>query len=239
MKTERPHITCLMMTSIDGKILGDNWGEDPDVKKLTKKYEEVHEKIGIKAWIVGRTTMEKDFTFFEKAMHKAGEHQLDRNDFVANAGADAYAIAVDGHAKLGWKNAVLHGDHVITILTEKVADSYLAHLRDIGVSYIFAGKSNLDLKLAMQKLYALFNIDALLLEGGGHLNGSFLDLGLVDEVYQVLLPLVDGTENISTFFDKAKADKQNAATLLKLEEVNKLEDDALLLRYTFNKAIKR
>jgi riboflavin biosynthesis pyrimidine reductase len=231
MPNNRPYVKCLMMTSLDGKILTDKWGSEPDIEKLKGKFEEVHEKIGVRAWIVGRTTMEKDFTDFARPVLKENAPKIDRADFVANAEADSFAIAIDGYAKLGWEEPEMEGDHVITILTESVADAYLAHLRDIGVSYIFAGAHEVDLIVALQKLYTLFGIETLMLEGGGHINGSFLNEGLIDELHQVLLPIADGTTETSTLFEIDAKVKKGGATLFKLHDVKQIEDDVVWLTY--------
>ncbi|MEJ7558855.1 MAG: RibD family protein [Pedobacter sp.] len=233
-KNDRPYVICLMMTSIDGKILSDKWGNSPEIKKLVKNFETAHDSLGFKAWIVGRTTMEKDFTDFAKPVIKKNSPQVDRIDFVADHRTDSFAIAIDGHAKLGWNQPTMQGDHVITILTEAVADGYLAHLQDMGVSYIFAGKEQLDLNLALAKLKALFGIETLMLEGGGHINGSFLNEGLIDELHQLLLPIADGTIETSSLFEIAADVKKEGATLLKLEKVKQIEDDVLWLTYKVN-----
>jgi hypothetical protein len=51
-----------------------------------------------------------------------------------------------------------HKLHVIEVLTEKVSTAYLKHLQDKQVSFIFAGKKEIDLKVALQKLDKLFGI---------------------------------------------------------------------------------
>ncbi|UEG51925.1 RibD family protein [Mucilaginibacter daejeonensis] len=231
MPKDRPYIICLMMTSLDGKILTEKWGNAPAIEKLKDKFEEVHEEIGVKAWIVGRTTMEKDFTEFAKPVIKKGHHDVDRKDYVANAKAESFAIAIDGGGKLGWESSEMEGDHVITILTEGVKDGYLAHLQDIGVSYIFAGEKEVDIKVAVKKLYSLFGIEKLMLEGGGHVNGSFLNESLIDELHQVLLPIADGSSDSSTFLEIDPKVKKGGATLFKLEQVIRIEDDAIWLTY--------
>ena len=234
MKNERPYVICLMMTSVDGKILSDKWGDSPKVKTLLKNFESAHDALGFRAWIVGRTTMEKDFTDFEKPILKKGHQDIDRSDFIADHKSDSFAIAIDAHAKLGWKEPTMQGDHVITILTEGVANGYLAHLREIGVSYIFAGTDQIDLKVALKKLKELFSIETLMLEGGGHINGSFLNEGLIDELQQLLLPIADGTIETSSLFEIAADVKKKGATLMKLENVKQIEDDVLWLTYKFS-----
>ena len=234
MADERPYVICLMMTSVDGKILGEKWGNSSKVKVLRDKFEQAHEELGIKAWIVGRTTMEKDFTDFAKPILKKGHQEVDRKDFVADHQSDSFAIAIDGGAKLGWNEPTMQGDHVITILTESVSDAYLAHLQDIGVSYIFAGSKEINLKTALKKLRSLFGIEKLMLEGGAHINGSFLNEGLIDELHQLLLPLADGTIETSTLFEIDPAVQKKDATVMKLTNVKRIDDDVLWLSYTFN-----
>jgi riboflavin biosynthesis pyrimidine reductase len=222
-----------MMTTLDGKILGHKWGDHPQMEKLRGKFEEVHNIIGNNAWIVGRTTMEKDFTKGAKPIYKAGTHSISRTDFVGNPAAESFAIAIDAHAKLGWEKGEMHGDHVITVLTEGVSDAYLAHLQEIGVSYIFAGAATIDLSLALEKLFTLFHIETLMVEGGGHLNGSFLNEGLLDEYHQLLLPVIDGSSENAGVFEVEAGNKKFDAALLKLQEVKQIEDDVLWLTYKF------
>ena len=42
---KRPYVICLMMASVDGKILGDKWGNDPHVKALLDSFEETHDSL--------------------------------------------------------------------------------------------------------------------------------------------------------------------------------------------------
>jgi len=231
---DRPYVICLMMTSVDGKILTEKWGDSPRIKVLKDKFEQAHETFGIGAWIVGRTTMEKDFTDFAPAVLKKGHHEVDRLDFVAEHAGSSFAIAIDAGAKLGWNEPTIGGDHVITVLTEGVKEAYLAHLKDIGVSYIFAGKKEINLKTALKKLRNLFGIEKLMLEGGAHINGSFLNEELIDELHQLLLPIADGGIDTSTLFEVEESVKKKGATLLKLEKVQQIEDDVLWLTYKFD-----
>ena len=228
---KRPYVICLMMASVDGKILGDKWGNNPHVTALMDSFEETHEAIGNKSWIVGRTTMEKDFTKFAKPIFKEVDYKISREDFVAKHNADSFAIAIDGSGKLGWDSAEMLGQHVITILTEAVEDSYLAHLQEIGVSYIFAGVSIINLHVALEKLKNLFEIELLMLEGGGRLNGSFLNEGLIDEYYHLLLPLADGRLETSSVFEIEENERKFDITIFKLEDIKHIKNDVVWLKY--------
>jgi riboflavin biosynthesis pyrimidine reductase len=72
------------------------------------------------------------------------------------------------------------------------------------------------------------------LEGGGCLNGSFLNAGLIDEISLLLLPIADGTPNTQTVFEVSHPLRKNPATHLHLAEVHPLEDDVLWLKYKIN-----
>jgi riboflavin biosynthesis pyrimidine reductase len=69
------------------------------------------------------------------------------------------------------------------------------------ISYIFGGKDRLNFSLVVEKLRHLFSIDELLLEGGGFLNVSFLNEGLIDELSLIIAPMVDGESGSVTLFE--------------------------------------
>ena len=60
--------------------------------------------------------------------------------------------------------------HAVEVLTEQVGNAYRAFLRRQGISYIIAGKTELDYGLALSKLKEEFHIETLMLGGGGVLN---------------------------------------------------------------------
>ena len=91
--------------------------------------------------------------------------------------------------------------HIIEVLCEDASDAYLAYLQSIGVSYIFAGKEDLNLPLALDKLYRLFSIQKLLLEGGSVINGAFARENMIDELSLVLVPTVAGKDGKPLFYD--------------------------------------
>ena len=108
--------------------------------------------------------------------------------------AKSYAVAVDTVGKLRWSSADIDGDHLISILSERVSAEYLAMLRDLGISYIVSGDTVVDLVQAVNLLGEHFGIRTLLLEGGGHINGAFLEAGLVDELSLLIAPGVDARQ---------------------------------------------
>src|SRR6185312_4246714 len=96
---------------------------------------------------------------------------------------------------------------LVVVLTEQVSDAHLAGLRAEPVSYIFAGKAELDLGLTLDILNRELGVKRLLLEGGGTVNGAFLRAGLVDEISLILCPAVDGATGAPSVFDSGEAEK--------------------------------
>ena len=121
-------------------------------------------------------------------------------------------------------------EDLICVVSERAPRDYLAMLRDKGISYVVAGQSSVDLAKAVTQLGEHFGIRTLLLEGGGHINGAFLEAGLVDELSLLVVPAIDGRHEIPTVFDGIDASKKSAVRL-KLKSVERRERDTLWLRY--------
>jgi riboflavin biosynthesis pyrimidine reductase len=225
------NVICHMMSTVDGRIIVANWGDAERRKRFAAIYEKCHESFGAQAWMVGRVTMEKDFTKGQQPEGVTPEKAIGREPFIGDINATSFAIAVDARGKLGWSGNEIGGDHIIEILTEQVSDGYLHYLRDRGISYIFAGKESLDLTSALSQLSQLFPIQTIMLEGGGHINGSLLNEGLIDELSLLLLPMVDGTPNTPTTFEVSTYLQKKSAAPLQLLEVQQLEEEVLWLKY--------
>ncbi|TVY02125.1 dihydrofolate reductase family protein [Cohnella terricola] len=232
-------VICHMATSLDGKVEG-NYLETPSAEYFGQEYENIHQKYKPKAWICGRVTFEKHFTNGEQVdLSNYSNADVSREDFIADKNAAAFAIAIDPSGKLGWNRSSISEEeyeerpdqHIITVLSENVSNPYLEHLRAIGVSYIFAGKTDrLDLKLALDKISRYFNITEFMLEGGGYINGSFLSAGLVDELSLILVPMVEGTNNAVSLFEYGDNPFRPEVEFT-LEKVEQLENSGLWLRY--------
>ena len=232
-KNIRPYVICHMASTVDGRIIGEHWGEHRE--KYGELYEQCHNTYDSQAWMVGRITMEKDFTEGAKPRSAMPDRPIERKAFVGNKSATSFAIAVDPKGKLGWEANEIEGDHVIAILTEVVSASYLQYLQDIGVSYIFAGNDELDFNVALEQLHELFGIKTLMLEGGGSINGTLLNAGLIDELSLLMLPLADGTTGAPTTFEVSNQLSKTPVRELKLINVEKLPYEVLWLKYQFNK----
>ena len=82
------------------------------------------------------------------------------------------------------------------------------------------------------KLKALFHIDRLMLAGGGQMNWSFAQEDLIDELSIILAPTVDGNREAASLFEKPAFLPERLPAVFHLKAIEKLDDDALWLRYT-------
>ena len=164
------------------------------------EYERTGGTFDADAWMIGRVSMEP-YAGKARMPERAATKPVPRTDFVADPDARFFAIALDPSGKLAWRSSSIDGDHVVTVLSERVSDVYLAFLRSKGVSYLFGGKAEVNLKLVLGKLRRLFDIRTLLLEGGGKINGSFLDANLIDELSVLVAPIADGSVGTPSLFD--------------------------------------
>lgn len=225
----RPYVICHMCTTIDGKILGDRWGKLPGGKDNPTLFETTAASFGIGAWLVGTTTMH-EFSGRNIKLPRVNKRII-REDHIANEKAKRLAIGADAKGALRFKENEVGGDHVVLLVTDRVSNAYLQHLQNAGVSYLFCGKKELDLHLALQKLAKHFRLKKLMLQGGGKFNGSMLHAGLVDEISHVIAPVADGGAGVSSFFDIPGKAPAKAAATLKLFWRKQLPDSVTWLRY--------
>lgn len=228
----RPRVICHMLTSIDGRIVTEGW---PLTAEQRRHYEQVHASYDPDGWMCGRVTMEPFARRTRSDAEIAREYSgsSPREDFVAPGEHDSFAFAVDASGKLAWESSDIGGDHVVAVLSERVSDEYLELLRERGISYLLAGKQEVDLVVALDKIGERFGVRTLLLEGGGRINGGMMRAGLIDEVSLLVGPLVDGRVGTPALFDEdGEGVKPNA---LVLEGVERRAHDVVWLRYRIAK----
>lgn len=229
----RPHVICHMCTTIDGKILAARWGKL--ASSASKLFEKTADSFKVGAWIVGTTTM-REFSGRPGKLPRA-RRPASRVDHLANPGAKTFAIGADAKGVLRFREPEVDGDHVVVLVTEQVSSDYLAHLAAAGVSYLFCGDARVDPKVALAKLRGKLGVTKLMLEGGGAFNGAVLAAGLVDEVSQVILPIVDGGAGVASIFDIAGPTRRAAATL-RLQSHEVLAGGAIWARYRVTGQVK-
>jgi riboflavin biosynthesis pyrimidine reductase len=203
----------------------------PNPKPLRGLFERVHDELAADAWLIGRVTGHE---YSKRESYPAETSEtFPRENWFARRGAKAWGVVLDARGKVAFGRSDIGGDPIVAVLTKAVTDAHLAGLRSEGISYIFAGETDLDLHLALDILHRELDIKRLLVEGGGATNGSFLRAGLIDEVHLVLNPTIDGTKGAPSAFDAPEGDARRAPlTKMTLESTQPLDNGALWLRYS-------
>ena len=229
----KPHIICLMVSSVDGRTLLSRWRPK---NGLGDVFERIHDTLEGDAWIVGRATGQE---FAKGTSYPATTDQrFPREPWIARRDADAYGVVLDASGKITWGRADVGDDPIVVVLTEAVSDAHLAGLRSDGVSYIFAGKAEIDLALTVDILARELNVKRLLVEGGGTNNGAFLRAGLIDELHLVICPTIDGAKGAPSVFDSTEGDAEQRAPVeaMSLESSEVLDGGAVHLHYRIRNA---
>jgi len=224
----KPYVICHMMSSLDGHALTDGW-DRAFKNNAGELYEKLAQQFKFDAWICGRVTMQ-EIAHGDTYPQGLATAPLPRTPYFAQRGASSYAVAIDPHGKVAWKKNQALGSHVVAALTESVSDDYLAYLRSIEVSYLFAGKTEIDLAHVVKVLNEELGAQRLIVEGGPHVSGTFVDAGLVDEVSVVILPLIDGRGDHPASFEIPK-ERWSTPHYLALVSADVQDGGAVWLRY--------
>lgn len=235
----RPYLVCHMITSLDGRLWAERWGDPYEAKiasLINYHYDAAADTFDGDGWMVGRRTM---------APYAAGERDVtapispvNRDAHIARPSGQNVAIALDPAGRLLWSGNQIDDEHVIVILSNRVEDAHLDHLRAQGVSYLFAGDDGFDLPLAMTQLAQDFGVNRLILEGGGKVNGAFLAAGLIDEMSTLICPTIDGLAGVPAIyaFEGQAGDLPAKGQRLELTNCTPLEGGVIWLRHVVHRS---
>ena len=121
-----------------------------------------------------------------------------------------------------------HGGDCILVTTEAVPQANLRRFEGRAEIWRF-GRRGVDLRAALTALRKR-GVDRLLVEGGGELNWTLLELDLVDELYVTIAPTLLGGKDAPTLLEGAgwPMKQQRRLRLMELER----EGDELFCRYS-------
>ncbi|KAB7644601.1 MULTISPECIES: dihydrofolate reductase family protein [Staphylococcus] len=234
----RPKVIVHMSVSINGNITGP-YGSVIEGDALSKAYEEKHESFASNAMLLGRKTIEEAFATEAMPQLPSNPKQYSREeDFIAETPYDNFLISLDPTGKAAWTtNHTTFRDrpemHVIEVVSKNVSDAYLEHLRNINVSYIFGGEDRkLDLSVVLDKLHDYFGLETVILSGGGNVNWSFFEQGLIDEVSIVMVPAVDNHYGRPQLFDNSNSLAEIKPQGFKISHIEQLKGDIVWIHYT-------
>lgn len=224
-----------MVSSVDGKIDG-SWFRAPEAATVLQQSGMIRKEYQCTATLYGATTMAETYAEGYVENLERAEPVFPRADWLAPCEVENYFVAIDPKGSIAYADKYIEKrgrpkSHVIVALLESVSDDYIAYLRKLDISYIFVGKDAVDPALCLEKLYRLFDIRRLIICGGGIVDYTFLQAGLIDELSLVIVPLTDGATNVATVFDRSPFVPDSEAISFKLLEVKQLPGDGIWLRY--------
>jgi len=222
---KRPYIICHMLASLDGRI-------DCEMTEhiCGNEYYEALDELDCPSMINGRVTAEMHYadkgTFTPKHPTAIGKETVYRA-----VKTDRYHIITDTLGSLLWKADNLEGRSLVCLLSEYATQDYLAYLQQKNISYIATGKPNINLNRAMEILKVSFDVERIVLTGGGNLNGSFLSAGLLDEISMMYAPGIDGRAGCTAAFDGIE-DQTRPPVRLKLNgNIKQYDSGTVWMRY--------
>lgn len=230
----RPYTICHMVSSLNGKISG-SFMASAAAQPVIQEYARIRAEMKGSAWLYGTVTT-KEFTDGKRPELPEEPVFVPPGDYVADNQALFYYISVDTEGEIGWESGTFSirgrtDAHVIEVLTESTSVVYRAYLRSKKVSYILAGKDDLDCRLAEEKLYQLFGIRTLIICGGGGVNWSFLQAGAIDELSLLLAPAADGEAGIPSVFECISPSIPSSPAEFALKHVETVKGGGVWLTY--------
>ena len=199
----RPYVICHMLQSIDGKIAGGFFREKQTLE-LAKIYSDISKDYNGDAIIYGTTTAQEMFSS-SKTAPVLNQNPIQKIDYIYKNDKNKWIVVIDPQGQISFNQSVyqntrLKDKNLIVILTKNISSQYLETLKSLNISYLFTGKDEIDLRLALEKLYDLFSIKKLLLQGGGITNTYFIKEDLIDELSLVVSPILSGEEKQPNIF---------------------------------------
>ncbi|MFA8449393.1 MAG: bifunctional diaminohydroxyphosphoribosylaminopyrimidine deaminase/5-amino-6-(5-phosphoribosylamino)uracil reductase RibD [Bacteroidales bacterium] len=217
--TKTPWVVMKTAMTLDGKIAsctGDSKWISCEESRL-KVHKLRNELMGI---MVGVETVKKDNPLLTTRLEQEEVHNPIR-------------IVADSKASIPLDSRVLNTTGRTIVFVTDVAEKHkIKAIEDKGkeVYIVRSHKGRIDLHSALSKLGDL-EIDSLLLEGGGTINFSAIQEGIVDEVYSYIAPKIIGGSISKTPVEGCGFDMMNKAVQLQQVSYEKIGDDLLIHGY--------
>ena len=235
MKTERPYVICHMISSLDGKIDGDYF-DMPEILEVRNASNKIREQFNCNAVIYGAVTMADTYAEGYIKNLPASPKHCKRENHIADSEVQNFFIVIDPQGSIKYDSKYIEKrgrpkSHIVVALTESVSDGYINYLRNLDISYIFAGKNALNYEKLMRTLKNELKIERVILSGGGIVNWTFLQAGMIDELSIIICPATDGSRNVATIFDRSLFSLDDKPISFNLIGVQTLPGNGIWLKY--------
>lgn len=213
-----------MAASLDGRIdcaMTEVIGGD--------EYYDALEQLGSKTEINGKVTAQMHFAL-SKPFKADDTTPFGKTGWSVAEKAEGYRVILDTHGTLQYDGKYIGSTPVLVIVSEAAPQAYLDYLDGKGISWIAVGKEQINLVKAMEILKEVFGISRAIVTGGGHINGAFLQSGLLDEISMQFNPGIDGRKGMTAAFDGIN-DPDFGPVKLVLTHVKQYDNGTVEMRY--------
>lgn len=233
----KPKIICHIMSSVDGRLIDSRWTAPYKAEhgELLKVYSAIGRELNTDAWMFGKNTLRAAFPYkFGIAGH--GIIPDTPTVFVGERRSARMFIVADPEGDIYFTSATVRGDNILVIVGRNVTEEYLAHLRELGISYVIISDAA-RLREGLETVGRAFGIRSISVQGGGILNGALLAERLIDELSLVVYPGIDGLSGVPSIFEYMGGATEYPAQgqRLQLLSASQREHGVMWMRYELHK----
>ena len=216
--TNKPFVSLKCAMSLDGKIATSTgqsqWITSEKSRRRVHELRDIHDAI-----MVGIGTVLADNPSLTTRIE---------------GGKNPIRVIVDSQARTPINSNVITDGQAKTIIavSKNASNDKVNAFKKAGVEIIIAGNSErVDLNILMNEL-ASREITSILVEGGGTLNFSLLEAGLVDKVYAFIASKIIGGRDALTSVEGEGFKNLNEALNLRDVTTEMIDNDILITGYT-------
>ena len=229
------------MSSVDGRLIDSRWTAPYKAEhgELLKVYSTIGKELDTDAWMFGKNTL-RDLFPYKFGITGHGISPDTPTLFVGERRSARMFIVSDPEGDLYLTSSTVRGDNILVIVGRNVTEEYLAHLRELRISYVIVSDAT-RLREGLEAVGHDFGIRSISVQGGGILNGALLAERLIDELSLVVYPGIDGLSGVSSIFEYIGGRTEHPAKgqRLQLLSASQREHGVMWMRYKFHKAPRK
>lgn len=220
----KPVTTLFMLMSVDGKIstgAADELDFDKDLPQIE----------GVKEGLQQYYDMEQTTDLWSLNSGRV-QAKLGVNESAMPAKTPVSFVLIDNHhlEEHGVRYFCARSEQLVIVTSNREHPAFQVDEPNLHIIY----QNKLDLHDLLKQLGEKFGCERITVQTGGTLNGLFLREKLFDYVDIVVAPVLVGGRDTSTLVDGASltsAGELSKLGVLRLEDVQRLEDSYIRLRY--------
>jgi 2,5-diamino-6-(ribosylamino)-4(3H)-pyrimidinone 5'-phosphate reductase len=118
---------------------------------------------------------------------------------------------------------------IIILASSQIPKRRLRLLETLADEVRICGEKEIDFPAALRWLKSKWNVERLLCEGGGEVNGALFQVGLVDELHLTLCPKILGGRNAPTIAEGENPARLTAAQPMRMISSRRVGDESFLV----------